>query len=86
MNEKEQVEHALRSAFSSASQIYVDTVNHECEVYVSVDEFIGEISQTILSDSVYFKMVDYCDTLPYKYVFNYTFKVNKTNRLRSSGS
>lgn len=76
--EIEQVEHGLRMAFASASNIYVDTNTSECEVFISVDDFQGEIDSTIYTEGVYLKMVDYCDTYPYKYIFNYSLKRNKS--------
>jgi len=68
------VEKSLKETFSSASNIYVDPVNKECEVTISVDDFQGEIEERLFENGVFLTMVDYCDTYPYKYVFNYVLK------------
>ncbi len=72
--EIQQVEKSLRDTFQTASNIYVDTHTRECEVFISVDEYQGEISHVILTNGVILRMVDYCDTYPFKYVFNYKVK------------
>lgn len=69
--EQIRVSQSLQSFFSSASNIYVDPETKECEVTVSVDEFQGEISGYLHESGVKLQMVDYCDTYPFKYVFNY---------------
>jgi hypothetical protein len=72
--EIERVEKSLKEAFQSASNIFVDPHTQECEVFISVDEYQGELNGTILTNGVSLKMVDYCDTYPFKYIFNYSLK------------
>lgn len=62
---------SLRKLFETASDIYVDTKTKECEAKISVDEFQGEITGRLIEDGVQFLMVDYWDTYPFKYVFQY---------------
>jgi hypothetical protein len=69
--EKSRVTASLKKLFESASDIYVDTLNKECEAKISVDEFQGEISERLFEGGVQFMMVDYWDTYPFKYVFQY---------------
>lgn len=69
--EETKVRNSLRKLFESASNIYVDTKTKECEARISVDEFRGEITEKLFEDGVQFIMVDYWDTLPFKYVFQY---------------
>ena len=69
-----QVDKSLRDCFESASNIYVDPANNECEVTVSIDDFQGEIDERLFENGVFLSMIDYCDVYPYKYVFNYTIK------------
>jgi hypothetical protein len=75
------VEQSLRRVFSTASDIYIDPVSKECEVTVSIDDFQGEIEGNLFENGVFFKMVDYCDIYPFKYVFNY--KVKESAMLRA---
>jgi len=72
--EIKQVEQCLREAFASASNIYVDPQTAECEVFISVDDYHGELDEAIYQNGVLLKMVDYCDTYPFKYIFNYKVK------------
>ncbi len=72
--EKSKVASSLKRLFESASDIYVDTLNKECEAKISVDEFQGEISERLFEGGVQFMMVDYWDTFPFKYVFQYRTK------------
>lgn len=75
MNEEaNKVASSLKKLFVSASDIYVDTKNKECEVKISVDEFKGEITERLIESGVQFWMIDYWDTLPFKYVFKYRAK------------
>jgi hypothetical protein len=69
--EVNKVTNSLKKLFESASDIYVDTENKECEAKISVDEFQGEITNKLYEGGVQFIMVDYWDTLPFKYVFQY---------------
>lgn len=71
--EETRVTDSLRKLFVTASDIYVDTKNKECEAKISVDEFRGEITEKLFESGVQFTMVDYWDTLPFKYVFQYRF-------------
>lgn len=67
---------SLRKIFETASDIYVDTKTKECEAKISVDEFQGEITGKLFESGVQFIMVDYWDTLPFKYVFQYRMNGN----------
>ena len=67
---------SLRNSFESASNIFVDPVNKECEVTVSVDDFQGEIYGFLINNGVKLQMIDYSDILPFKYVFKYKVKSN----------
>lgn len=69
--EVEKVTDSLKKLFVTASDIYVDTENKECEAKISVDEFRGDITEKLFEGGVQFTMVDYWDTLPFKYVFEY---------------
>lgn len=69
--EVEQVTNSLKKLFETASDVYVDTENKECEAKISVDEFRGEITSKLFEGGVQFTMIDYWDTLPFKYVFQY---------------
>lgn len=71
MNEIELVTDSLKNLFSSASDIYIDTENRECELKVSADDYEGEITQRIFENGIRFEMVDFWDNLPYKYIFQY---------------
>jgi len=71
---KKQVESTLRNFFQTASNIYVDPETQECEVTVSIDEYQGELDGHYIENGVHLKMVDFCDTYPYKYVFSFTLK------------
>lgn len=71
------VTNSLKKLFSSASDIYVDTETKECEAKISVDEFRGEISGRLFESGVQFTMVDYWDTLPFKYIFEYKINTRK---------
>ncbi len=73
-SEINKVEKSLKGSFHSASNIYVDPISKECEVTISIDDFQGEIEERLYENGVFLTMVDYCDTFPYKYVFNYTVK------------
>ncbi len=70
--EIKQVEGCLKNLFETASDIFVDTQTKECEVKISVDDYQGEIDHTLIENKIRLKMVDYCDTYPFKYVFSYT--------------
>lgn len=70
-HEEIRVRNCLKTAFRSASDIFIDTLQRECEVKVSVDEFVGEIMHHINGNGIKLSMVDYCDVYPYKYVFSY---------------
>ncbi len=74
--EIDKVTSSLKKLFESASDIYVDTKNKECEAKVSVDDFRGEITNRLFESGVQFTMVDYWDTLPFKYVFQYRINGN----------
>ena len=74
--EVDKVTNSLRKLFETASDIYVDTENKECEAKISVDEFQGEITKKLFESGVQFTMVDYWDTLPFKYVFQYRMNGN----------
>jgi hypothetical protein len=63
---------SLKKLFLTASDIYVDTENKECEAKISVDEFRGEITERLYESGFQFLMVDYWDTYPFKYVFQYS--------------
>lgn len=69
--EKLKVANSLKQTFSTAHNIYIDTVTKECEVSISVDDYEGESLQPFFEEGVKFHLVDYCDTYPFKYVFNY---------------
>jgi len=73
MDEQRYVLAGLKALFPSASDLYVDINHKECEIKVSVDEFQGEIRESLIGNYIRFTMVDYCDTYPYKYVFAYQF-------------
>lgn len=70
-NEVIKVTDSLRKLFETASDIYVDIQTKECEARISVDEFQGEITSRLYEGGVQFLMVDYWDTYPFKYVFQY---------------
>ena len=70
-SEVTKVTDSLRKLFETASDIYVDTKTKECEARISVDEFRGEITDRLFEGGVQFLMVDYWDTYPFKYVFEY---------------
>ncbi|NCA86485.1 MAG: hypothetical protein EOM83_13090 [Clostridia bacterium] len=70
-SETDQVTGALRKVFTSASDIYVDTETKECEAKISVDEFRGDITERLFADGVQFKVIDFWDTYPFKYVLQY---------------
>ncbi len=74
--ETTKVTNSLKKLFTTAFDIYVDTENKECETKIAVDEFRGDITERLIESGVQFWMVDYWDTLPFKYVFRY--RVNKT--------
>lgn len=61
----------LKQAFPSATGIYVDTDTRECEVTISVDDFQGENIGYIVENKITFRMIDYVDVFPFKYVFSY---------------
>jgi len=65
------VAESLKKLFHTAYDIYVNTATKECEAKISVDEFQGEITEKLYQDGVQFIMVDYWDSLPFKYVFEY---------------
>ncbi len=69
--ESERIASSLKKLFSTASDIYVNTTTKECEAKISVDEFRGEITERMYQDGIQFSMVDYWDSLPFKYVFEY---------------
>lgn len=69
--EIKQVEGCLKNLFESATDIFVDTQSKECEVKISVDDYLGEFDNTLIDNKVKLKMVDFCDTYPFKYVFSY---------------
>ncbi|MCF8228963.1 MAG: hypothetical protein K9G58_02255 [Bacteroidales bacterium] len=69
--EKKQVETCLKRVFQTASDVFIDPGTKECEVKVSIDEYQGEIEHQIIENKVKLKMVDFCDTYPFKYVFSY---------------
>ena len=73
--ESSKVINSLKKLFPTAYDIYVDTENKECEAKISVDEFQGEITERLFQDGVQFVMVDYWDTLPFKYVFQYKARI-----------
>jgi len=75
--EKTKVTNSLKKLFTTASDVYVDTVNKECEAKISVDEFRGDITERLIESGVQFWMVDYWDTLPFKYVFRYRVNSRK---------
>ena len=70
-SETEQVTDALRKVFITASDIFVDPDTKECEAKISVDEFRGDITERLFADGVQFKVIDYWDTYPFKYVLQY---------------
>ena len=53
------------------SQFFVDTDLKECSIMVSVDDFVGEPQEKLLSNNVYLSVIDYNDIYHYKYVFAY---------------
>ena len=75
--EATKVSDSLRKLFPTASNIFVDTQNKECEVHISVDDFRGIINEKLFEDGVQFLMIDYWDNLPFKYIFEY-----KTRKLK----
>lgn len=79
-SEISKVKLSLKNSFQSASNIYVDSVNKECEVTVSMDDYQGAINGFIVNDDVKLKMIDYSDIYPFKYIFYYLIKNNKTSK------
>ena len=79
-SEISKVKALLKNSFQSASNIYVDTFNKECEVSVSIDEYQGVINDFIVDSNVRLQMIDYSDIYPFKYVFYYKIKNNKKNK------
>ncbi len=76
------VTNGLRSLFNSATDIFVDPLNKECEVKVSIDEYQGEFEGRLVSANIHYILVDYCDTYPFKYVFSYQFITSRPGRRR----
>ena len=70
-NETYFIERSLKKFFSSGYNIFVDTESKECEVYISVDDYQGELEPLLCENGVKFNMVDLCDNYPFKYVFQY---------------
>jgi hypothetical protein len=70
-NEIQLVTQALKNLFSSASDIFVDPNTKECEVKISVEDFRGDISEQLFDSGFGFKVIDYWDNLPFKYIFEY---------------
>ena len=69
--ELDRVNKSLKKLFPSAYDIFIDPLNKECELKISVDEFLGELTEKLVEDGIRFQMVDYWDVLPFKYVFEY---------------
>jgi len=70
-NEIQLVTQALKNLFSSASDIFVDPNTKECEVKISVEDFRGDITEQLFDSGFGFKVIDYWDNLPFKYIFEY---------------
>jgi hypothetical protein len=71
MDETYFIEFSLKKFFPSGYNIFVDTETKECEVYVSVDDYQGELETLVGDNGVKFNMVDLCDDYPFKYIFQY---------------
>jgi|LZCG01.1.fsa_nt_gb hypothetical protein len=71
MSEEERVKEGLRKLFPSAKQIFVETELKECSAIISVDDFQGELIETLIENKTKYEMVDLNDVYPYKYVFAY---------------
>ncbi len=69
--EEIKVTQSLKKLFASASDIFVDPSTKECEVKISVDDFQGEIREKLIEDGIHFRMVDFWDNYPFKYIFEY---------------
>lgn len=73
VEEQVKIKKSLINLFPSAHDIFVDTELQECSVQISVDEFIDNLSERLLNDNIFFTVVDFNDTYPYKYVFEYRY-------------
>jgi hypothetical protein len=70
-NEIQLVTQCLKNLFASASDIFVDPKTKECEVKISVEDFRGDITEQLFDSGYGFRMIDYWDNLPFKYIFEY---------------
>lgn len=72
--EQFKIKKSLKKLFPTASQIFVDTAVKECSVIISIDDYQGQFEGFLFEDEVQYKMVDFNDNYPFKYVFAYQVK------------
>ncbi len=71
MNESVKVKKSLKKLFPSAHGFFIDSELKECSIIINADDYIGEPQEKLLSDNIFFSVIDFNDVFPYKYVFAY---------------